>query len=135
MYAVRVIRIIEPVSHPKNAPESSGSTPAALTPWHEGVLFHTFKRFTENRGRKTDQLLSILAKGLLAPDHSSEIVLDLHLKVISSIPYTSLIFLHRYNPLISGPYLPRHPGVVCLFVNGGVKVRKPDEMGDNWPVM
>jgi len=88
--------------------------------WQPGDLSHVFSRYPRRRGaKKVDRLSGILNNGLLAPAacNDGSVVRDLEIVVTgSSVPYDSIIFLHRFGP-VSDIYTMIDPGRIAAFVD------------------
>lgn len=107
-------------------------------PWQPGDLFHVFSRYPRRRGaKKVDRLAGILSKGLLAPAACKDgsVVCDLQIVVTgSSVPYDSVIFLHRFGP-DSGIYTMIDPGRIVVFVDPTTPFSTPEDMGPHWAIL
>lgn len=103
--------------------------------WQTGDLFHVFSRYSwKPELPRVDRLAGVLRKGLVAPASCDDgtVYSDLNLTVTgSSVPYDSLVFLHRFGPQ-SAIYTFSDPGRVAVFVAPGISVLTPEEMGRNW---
>jgi hypothetical protein len=106
--------------------------------WQLGDLFHAFYRYPRKRGvPKTDRLAGVLSKGLVAPAACDDgsVCSDLNLVVTgSSVPYDSLVFLHRFGPQ-SYIYTISEPGRIAVFVAPATPVLTPEEMGPHWAIL
>jgi hypothetical protein len=103
--------------------------------WHDGCLFHVASRYPRKRhAPRVDRLAGILQRGLIAPASCSEGVVrsDLNLVVTGcSVPYDSLVFLHRFGP-VSWLYTLCDPGRFAVFIDPALPVLTPEAMGENW---
>ncbi len=106
--------------------------------WQVGDLFRVFSRYPRKRGvPKVDRLAGVLRKGIVAPASCDDgtVFSDLNLEVVgSSVPYDSLIFLHRFGPK-SAIYTISDPGRVAVFIAPEISVLTPEEMGRNWAIL
>lgn len=106
--------------------------------WQPGDLFHVFSRYPRRRGaKKVDRLAGILNNGLLAPAACKDgsVVCDLQIVVTgSSVPYDSIIFLHRFGP-VSDIYTMIDPGRIAVFVDPTTPVLTPEDMGPHWAIL
>ena len=106
--------------------------------WKPGDLFHAFSRYPRRPGaKKVDRLAGVLRKGIVAPASCDDgsVSSDLNLVVTgSSVPYDSVVFLHRFGPQ-SGIYTIFEPGRVAVFVDPQTPVLTPEDMGSAWVVM
>jgi hypothetical protein len=105
--------------------------------WQVGDLFHVCTRYPRRSGKKVDRLAGILKDGLLAPAHCRDgsVRSDLRLEVTGcSVPYNSLVFLHRFGEL-SYLYTICEPGRFAVFVDPHLPVLTQEQMGDNWVVL
>ena len=106
--------------------------------WQPGDLFHVFSRYPRRRGaKKMDRLAGILNHGLLAPAacNDGSVVCDLQIVVTgSSVPYDSVIFLHRFGP-DSHIYTMIDPGRIAVFVDPTTPVLTPEDMGPHWAIL
>jgi hypothetical protein len=87
--------------------------------------------------KKVDRLAGILRKGLLAPASCQDgsVYSDLNLVVIgASVPYDSLVFLHRCGPE-SSLYTIGAPGRFMVFVDPSIPVLTPQDMGRHWAIL
>jgi hypothetical protein len=108
------------------------------SPWHAGALFHASTRYPRNpRAARVDRLAGILRNGLLAPAYCRDgsVCSDLSLIVTgTSVPYDSLIFLHRFGPQ-SFLYTIADPGRFFVFVDPAIPVLTPEAMGADWVLL
>lgn len=106
--------------------------------WQAGDLFHVFSRYPRRRGaKKVDRLAGILNNGLLAPASCKDgsVVCDLQIVVTgSSVPYDSVIFLHRFGP-DSSIYTMIDPGRIVIFVDPTTPFSTPEDMGPYWAIL
>jgi hypothetical protein len=107
-------------------------------PWHPGALFHATTRYPrKRRAAMVDRLAGILRNGLLAPASCSDgsVCSDLNLVVTgTAVPYDSLVFLHRFGPE-SYIYTMSSPGRFSVFVDPGLPVLTPEDMGASWVML
>ena len=70
--------------------------------WQPGDLFHVFSRYPRKPNvPRIDRLAGVLRKGIVAPASCEDgsVCSDLNLVVTgASVPYDSLVFLHRFGP-------------------------------------
>jgi len=103
--------------------------------WQHGDLFHASTRYPRKPSApKVDRLARILRCGLLAPAHCQEglVLSDLSITVTgSSVPYDSLIFLHRFGSQ-SGIYIAREPGRFAVFIDPTIPVLTPESLEPDW---
>jgi hypothetical protein len=74
---------------------------------------------------------------LLAPARCQEglVFSDLSITVNgSSVPYDSLIFLHRFGPQ-SGIYITREPGRFAVFIDPAISVLTPESLEPDWVIL
>ena len=106
--------------------------------WQPGDLFHNFSRYPRKRGTaKVDRLAGILRNGIVAPAtcRDGSVRSDLSLVATGlSVPYDSLVFLHRFGPQ-SGIYTLFEPGRLAVFVNPDIAVLTPEDMGSDWIIL
>jgi hypothetical protein len=105
------------------------------TLWQYGDLFHATTRYPRRpTAPRIDRLAGILTKGLVAPGwcQDGSVRSDLHILVTGcSVPYDSLIFLHRYAAQ-SYIYTMYEPGRFAVFIDPTIPVLMAEEMGGNW---
>ena len=106
--------------------------------WHMGALFHVTNRYPRKKDApRIDRLAGILTGGLVAPascaDGSVRSALNM-LVTGASVPYDSLVFLHRYGPR-SYLYTICDPGRFAVFVDPEHPVLTPEEMGEHWALL
>jgi hypothetical protein len=105
------------------------------TLWRAGSLFHVTTRHPRKRqAPRVDRLAGILRRGLLAPARCQDgsVCSDLNLTVTgNSVPYDSLVFLHRFGAL-SFIYTFAEPGRFAVFLDPEIPVLTPEAMGPNW---
>ncbi len=108
------------------------------SPWHSGALFHVSSRYPRKpRSVRVDRLGGILRNGLQAPASCPDgsVCSDLQLVVTgTSVPYDSLVFLHRFGPQ-SFLYTLGGPDRFSVFVDPAIPVLTPEAMGDSWVVL
>ena len=108
------------------------------SPWQPGALFHATRRYPRKpRAGRVDRLAAILRQGLRAPADcpAGSVCSDLSIVATGTIvPYDSLVFLHRFGNE-SAIYTFCEPGLFFLFVDPALPVRRPDDMGADWPVL
>lgn len=106
--------------------------------WQIGDLFHVFSRYPRKQGfPRVDRLAGVLRNGIVAPASCDDgtVFSDLNLEVVgASVPYDSLVFLHRFGPQ-SYLYTISDPGRVAIFVAPETPVLTPKEMGRNWAIL
>lgn len=106
--------------------------------WQPGDLFHVFSRYPRKPDAlKVDRLAGVLKKGIVAPASCDDgsVCSDLNLVVTGlSVPYDSLVFLHRFGPQ-SGLYTISEPGRFAVFIDPETSVLTPEDMGPDWVVM
>jgi hypothetical protein len=106
--------------------------------WQRGDLFHAAYRYPRKRDvPKVDRLAGILRSGLVAPAacEDGSVCSDLNIVVTgSSMPYDSLVFLHRFGSR-SYIYTACHPGRFAVFVDPTIRVLTPRAMGRNWVIL
>ncbi|HUG94276.1 MAG TPA: hypothetical protein VML55_25830 [Planctomycetaceae bacterium] len=106
--------------------------------WREGVLFHVTRRYPRKPdAARVDRLAGILRHGLLAPAACDDgsVFSDLNLVVTgSSVPYDSLIFLHRFGS-VSWIYTICERGRFTVFVDPQFPVLTPEAMGEHWVIL
>ena len=104
----------------------------------EGTLFHRFRRYVKTDTERSDRLASVLERGLLAPSHDPDrVISDLKgnfTAVGTTVPYDSVIFLHRYNSALSARYLSLDTESVFVILKPGLAVVTPEEMPKPWIV-
>jgi hypothetical protein len=103
--------------------------------WQLGDLFHVSTRYPRRPDApRIDRLAGILKRGLVAPAHCRDGLVrsELHLMVTGcSVPYNSLVFLHRFIDL-SYIYTLCEPGRFSVFLEPTIPVLTPDAMGPHW---
>ncbi len=103
--------------------------------WQRGDLFHVATRYPRKpQAPRIDRLAGILRKGLVAPGccQDGSVRSDLHVLVTgASVPYDSLVFLHRFGSR-SYLYTICEPGRFAVFVDRSIPVLTPEDMGSNW---
>jgi hypothetical protein len=103
--------------------------------WQHGDLFHNCTRYPRKaKAPRVDRLAGILRNGLMAPAHCRDgsVFSDLNLLVTGcSVPYDSLVFLHRYGP-VSYLYTICDQGRFAVFIDPDLPVITPEDMGENW---
>jgi hypothetical protein len=103
--------------------------------WQTGALFHVTSRYPRKpTGPRIDRLAGILKNGLVAPAkcRDGSVRSDLNVLVTgASVPYDSLVFLHRYGPK-SFIYTICDPGRFAVFVDASHPVLTPEDMGPHW---
>jgi hypothetical protein len=108
------------------------------SPWHSGALFHTSARYPRKpHSVRVDRLAGILRNGLQAPASCPDgsVCSDLQLVVTgTSVPYDSLVFLHRFGPK-SSVYTLGGPDRFSVFVDPATPVLTPEAMGAGWVVL
>lgn len=120
--------------------EASGESRARQrirTLWQAGDLFHNSTRYPRRSGPRVDRLAGILRSGIVAPAGCADgsVRSDLNIVVTgSSVPYDSLVFLHRFGPL-SYLYTMCEPGRFAVFVDPVLPVLTPEDMGSNWVIL
>jgi hypothetical protein len=106
--------------------------------WQLGDLFHTTTRRPHKRGfEHIDRLAGILRNGIVAPGACTDgsVCSDLNLTVTGvSVPYDSLVFLHKYNQQ-SFLYTLCEPDRFAVFVAPEAPVLTRREMGRHWAVL
>lgn len=106
--------------------------------WQLGDLFHVFSRYPRRPDApKVDRLAGVLRQGLVAPAWCGDgsVCSDLNLVVTGvSVPYDSLVFLHRFGPR-SGIYTISEPGRCAVFLDPDMAVLTPEDIGPDWVVM
>ena len=106
--------------------------------WQPGDLFHVCSRYPRKAGApRVDRLAGILRSGIVAPAHcdGGSVVSDLSMEVIGTpIPYDSLVFLHRFGPS-SALYTICETDRFAVFVDPGIPVMSPGDMGPIWAVL
>jgi hypothetical protein len=106
--------------------------------WQPGDLFHVTRRYPRKKNvPRVDRLAGILKRGLVAPGRCPDGLVhsDLNLVVSGcSVPYDTLIFLHRYGP-VSYIYTIYEPGRFTVFVDPALPVLTEEDMGPNWAVL
>lgn len=106
--------------------------------WQPGDLFHAFSRYPRKpEALQSDRLAGILRKGIVAPASCEDgsVSSDLDLRVTGlSVPYDSLVFLHRFGPR-SGIYTIPEPSKVAVFIDPRTSVLMPADMGPDWVVL
>ncbi len=106
--------------------------------WQPGDLFHVFSRYPrKTEALQSDRLAGVLRKGIVAPAlcEDGSVCSDLNLLVTGlSVPYDSLVFLHRFGPR-SGLYTISEPGRQAVFVDPRTSVLTPADMGPDWVVL
>ncbi len=106
--------------------------------WQPGDLFHVFSRYPRRRGApKSDRLAGILKHGILAPATCADgsVCSDLHILASGlAVPYDSLVFLHRFGAK-SWLYTICDPGRLAVFIDPGIAVLTPEDMGADWPLL
>ena len=106
--------------------------------WQPGDLIHMTTRYPrKDKKRRLDRLAGILKQGLVAPARCRDgsVRSDLSLTVTGcSVPYDSLVFLHRFGDL-SYIYTICDPGRFAVFVDPAVPVLNPKDMGPNWVLL
>jgi hypothetical protein len=125
--------------------KSDGPSPAA-TPesrarqmikplWQAGDLVHMTTRYPRKRqAARVDRLAGILKRGLVAPARCRDgsVFSDLNIVVTGcSVPYDSLVFLHRFGA-VSYIYTLCEPGRFAVFLDPATPVLTPEAMGPNW---
>ena len=108
------------------------------TLWQYGDLFHASARYPRKpKAKRVDRLAGILASGLLAPAQCRDgsVFSDLNITFTgSSVPYDSLVFLHRFSTL-SYIYIPCEPGRFAVMVDPGIPVLTPESLAPNWVLL
>ena len=106
--------------------------------WQPGDLFHAFTRYPRKPGaKKVDRLAGILRKGIVAPASCDDGTVSSDLRIVVtglSVPYDSLVFLHRFGPK-SSIYTISEPGRVAVFVDAVTPVLTPEDMGPDWVIL
>ncbi len=106
--------------------------------WQQDDLFHATTRYPRKANAPpVDRLARILKYGLLAPAHCQDgsVLSDLSITVTgSSVPYDSLIFLHRFGPQ-SGIYITREPGRFAVFIDPAISVLTPETLERDWVIL
>lgn len=106
--------------------------------WEMGDLFHAFYRYPQREDLpRVDRLAGILKKGLIAPAACDDgtVVSDLRLTVMGvSIPYDSLVFVHRFARM-SGLYTMEIPGRMIVLIHPKSRYLTPQEMGPHWVML
>src|SRR6266508_4937778 len=106
--------------------------------WQQDDLFHVATRYPRKpEAPQVDRLARILRHGLLAPARFPErlVLSDLSITVTgSSVPYDSLIFLHRFGPQ-SGIYIAREPGRFAVFIDPVIPVLTPESLEPDWVIL
>jgi hypothetical protein len=106
--------------------------------WQLGDLFHATYRYPRRPDApRVDRLAGILRRGLVAPGCCEEGTVRSDLNIVAtgfSVPYDSLIFLHRFEE-ISYLYTLCDPGRFTVFVDRDIPVRTPQDMGPNWVML
>jgi hypothetical protein len=106
--------------------------------WQRGDLFHNSWRYPRKDGvPKIDRLARILQRGIVAPGacNDGSVFSDLNLVVAgSSVPYDSLVFLHRFDDR-SWLYAISEPGRFTVFVDATLEVLTPADMGKHWAIL
>src|SRR5688500_6352027 len=106
--------------------------------WQDGTLFHAASRFPRSAdATRAGRLAGVLRNGPVAPAHCQDgsVCSDLHLSVTgASVPYESLVFLHRFGPR-SFLYAWGEPGRFMVFVDPATPVLTPEDMGPRWVVL
>ena len=106
----------------------------------EGTLFHRFRRFIIIDGNPVDRLPAVLEHGLVAPakDTLRRVVSDMagRLTVVgTTLPYDSVVFLHRYIPGVSHRYIFNDGKSALVTLEPDVPFKNAKQMGEAWPVM
>ena len=123
----RMLGLALSVVVPRALPVAVSNTSAELrakkklkTLWQYGDLFHASARYPRKpKARRVDRLAGILAGGLLAPARCRDgsVFSDLNITFAgSTVPYDSLVFLHRFGTL-SYIYIPCEPGRFAVMVD------------------
>lgn len=103
--------------------------------WQLGDLFHAFYRYPQREDLPmVDRLAGILKKGVLAPASCDDgsVFSDLRLVVTGgTVPYDSLVFVHRFAAF-SGLYTISRPGRMIVLIAPSTPFLTPQEMGPNW---
>lgn len=106
--------------------------------WQPGDLFHVFSRYPRKPDAlKVDRLAGVLRKGIVAPASCDDgsVCSDFNLVVTGlSVPYDSLVFLHRFGPQ-SGIYTISEPGRFAVFIDPQISVLTQVDMGPDWVVL
>ena len=131
----------KPPVRPRKPAKAAGDSPVRPVKhkvWRDGALFHNVSRYPRRPDvRHSDRLAGILKNGLVAPGlcKDGSVSSDLRLTVTgTAIPYTSLVFLHRYGPQ-SSIYTIYEPGRFVVFVDPSIPVITQEEMGEPWPIL
>lgn len=106
--------------------------------WQPGDLFHAFSRYPRKADApRVDRLAGVLRKGLVAPAlcNDGSVRSDLNIEITgASVPYDSLVFLHRFGEQ-SWLYTISEPGRIVVFVDPTIEVLTPEDLAPNWVVL